>query len=227
MNQTLLTSVMLTGFGIAFFHAALPTHWLPFVLAGRGQNWSRGKTLAVTTTAGIGHVLFTILLGVVVVWVGQETSQWTGQVFPYIAGGVLVLVGIYYLLRHAWGRGHGHHHGDHDHHHDHPHDHHHEHVARAARSDWAIIGGLLAMLTFSPCEGFLPVYLSGIRYGWRGFVILSALLAVATVAGMVILTWLTLAGLERLKLDVLERYESAILGSLLCALGLFVMVLER
>ncbi len=195
---------------------------------GTGQNWSRGKTLAVTTAAGIGHVLFTILLGVLVVWAGHETSQRTGQVFPFIAGGVLILVGIYYLVRQARG-GHGHAHGAHGHHHDHPldHDHHHEDVALAACSDWPVTGGLLAMLTFSPCEGFLPVYLLGIRYGWSAFIGLSAVLAVATVARMVALTWLTLAGLERLKLEVLERYEVQYRQLVYAFSGLIVMVVER
>jgi hypothetical protein len=29
MNETVVTTVMITGFGIAFFPAAIPTHWLP------------------------------------------------------------------------------------------------------------------------------------------------------------------------------------------------------
>jgi nickel/cobalt exporter len=95
-----------------------------------------------------------------------------------------------------------------------------------ARSDRAVIVGLLALLTFSPCEGFLPVYLTGIRYGWAGFALLSVVLALATVTGMVIFTWLTLTGLERLKLEAVERVESGILGAVLCTLGLAVMVFE-
>ena len=75
-------------------------------------------------------------------------------------------------------------------------------------------------MTFSPCEGFLPVYLSGITYGWMGFLTLSAVLAFATIAGMVVFTWLTMAGMERLRLGFLERYESGILGTLILFLGI-------
>jgi nickel/cobalt exporter len=89
------------------------------------------------------------------------------------------------------------------------------------------VGSLLALLTFSPCEGFLPVYLSGIRYGWFGFVFLSSILAVATVSGMVVFTWLTLAGIERLKLKALEKYEAMVLGGLLCVLGVLIILLEH
>jgi len=48
MNSSVLTTVAATGFTVAFFHAAIPTHWLPFVLTGRARGWSRAKTLAVT-----------------------------------------------------------------------------------------------------------------------------------------------------------------------------------
>ena len=52
MNSAVLTTIAATGFTVAFFHAAIPTHWLPFVLVSRARGWSRGKTLAVSTFAG-------------------------------------------------------------------------------------------------------------------------------------------------------------------------------
>ena len=63
MNETVLTTIAFTGFTVAFFHAAIPTHWLPFVAAGRAQRWSHSKTLLITALAGTGHVLTTALLG--------------------------------------------------------------------------------------------------------------------------------------------------------------------
>ncbi len=243
MTETFFLSIVATGFAVAFAHAAIPTHWLPFVLTGRGQRWSKAKTLMVVALCGSGHVLFTTLLGVLVVWLGIETSKWTGNIFPWIAGGALILFGLYYLVRQARGGGHGHSHfaGDHGHGHG-AHDAHGAHARRhkvgveehahagtiqpavptgvtPAKSDRAAILGLFTLLTFSPCEGFLPVYLSGISYGWMGFVVLSAVLAFATIAGMVVFTWLTMAGMERLRLGFLERYESAILGTLILFLG--------
>ena len=44
MDSKVLTTIAVTGFSVAFFHAAIPTHWLPFVLTGRVQKWSRGRT---------------------------------------------------------------------------------------------------------------------------------------------------------------------------------------
>jgi nickel/cobalt exporter len=235
MNETVLTTIAITGFGIAFFHAAIPTHWLPFVLTARVQKWSRSKTIAITALAGSGHVLVTALLGLAITVFGTTVSASLGQWFPRIAGGVLLLFGLYYISRQLAGKGHVHF--------GYPHEHLHEdgvpgrHAHRGepgdkdlqARrtSDRSAILSLLAFLTVSPCEGFVPFYVSGIRYGWTGFALLTAVLSVATVAGMVIFTSLTMAGLGKIRLGLLEKYESALMGVLLCAVGLLIVIFER
>lgn len=344
MTSAAFTAIAGTGFTVAFLHAAIPTHWLPFVLTGRVQRWSRARTLAVTALAGCGHVLFTALLGFLVAWGGMTLSDRIGNTFPLIAGGALVLFGLFYVVRQLRGKGHGHSHlfGGHAHGHDEAghgprggmlvnsghglveltvfetgvppcfrlffydeasqlvalpaadsigietvrpdgarqnfsfrvgdgflesttdipephefraivrlahgdharahevnfveHEHGHAHgghncedhaTAPPRKSDWAAIVSLLALLTFSPCEGFIPVYVSGVRYGWSGFFLLTLILSAATVAGMVVFTWLTLAGIEKLKLAALEKYESGVLGGLLALLGLLVILFEH
>ena len=233
MNQALFTTIAITGFTVAFLHAAIPTHWLPFVLTARVQKWNRWKTLLVTALAGSGHVLFTAILGFLVAWFGIALNDKYTSWFPWIAGGALVAFGLYYVIQQLRGKGHGHSHdsGDHfhgEHHRNHGHEHQDEEITPPPkRSDWGAIASLLALLTFSPCEGFLPVYVSGVRYGWSGFFLLTIILSVATVAGMVVFTWLTLAGMEKLKFVFLERYESGLMGALLCLLGILIIVFEK
>lgn len=353
MNQAVFTTIAVTGFTVAFLHAAIPTHWLPFVLTGRVQKWSRSKTLLITALAGGGHVLFTAILGFLVAWGGMTLSEKIGSTFPLIAGGALLLFGLYYVIQQFRGKGHGHSHafGGHDHPHSHEHErgpigdgprggllvntghgfveltvfetgqppkfrlffydakqqpitiprteevtietvrpegaketfafraggeflqstteipephefrvivrlshgghihthevpfveHDHGHARESEtiadelaeatppprKSDWAAITSLLALLTFSPCEGFLPVYVSGVKFGWGGFFLLTTILSVATVGGMIVFTWLTLAGMEKLKLGFLEKYESGVLGGMLCLLGLLIMIFEH
>ena len=348
MASPLFTTIATTGFTVAFLHAAIPTHWLPFVLTARVQKWSKARTLLITTLAGCGHVLFTAILGFLVAWLGIALNEKIGRWFPWIAGGALVAFGLYYVIQQIRGKGHGHSHlfgghvhdhgeaghgprdgvlvdtghgfieitvfetgvppqfrlffydgrkqprpvpaadhikietvrpdgarqtfafraageylesttdipephefkaivqlshGSHAHNHEvqfveHDHGHaHHEHGGcnhdseavqpPPRKSDWAAIVSLLALLTFSPCEGFLPVYVSGVRYGWTGFFLLTLILSVATVAGMVVFTWLTLAGMEKLKLTFLEKYERGFLGAVLCVLGLLIILFEH
>jgi len=253
MNDAVFITLIVTGFTVAFLHAAVPTHWLPFVAAARAQRWNPAKTLVVTGVAGSGHVLFTTALGVLVAWGGIAFNARWSRAFPIIAGTALVLVGLFYLLRQLKS-GHGHvhlfsdrSHREHDphlHHHD-SHEHHHKHhqdhedceewtelatIEREwsrRRSDWAVMAGLFALLTFSPCEAFLPVFLVGAKYGWLGFALLSAVLATATVAGMVTFTWLTLLGLQRLRFKALEKYEPMIVSGVFCLLGLGIILFEK
>jgi hypothetical protein len=353
MNETVLTTIALTGFGIAFFHAAIPTHWLPFVITARAQRWDRNKTICVTALAGTGHVLFTALLGLLIAWFGIALHDKIGAWFHWIAGGALLLFGLFYVYRQLSGTGCGHSHlfGGHSNHGTTPHLHVHEHAplqpgphggalietgnglvevaivkdAESAKfrlypssspkqlaaapsaaamtletvrpseerqsfsfqhadgylvsaqpipmpheftailsvphgnhihayethfheprehklpeeaveivapqrgrvSDRVAITSLLALLTFSPCESFLPVYVSGVRYGWMGFALLTAILSIGTVLGMVSFTWLTLSNLEKLNLRFLEKYESGIIGGLLCTLGLLIILFEK
>ena len=233
MNQTVLTTIAITGFGVAFFHAAIPTHWLPFVLTAKAQRWNHARTLAITALAGSGHVLFTAALGFFIAWFGIVLNEKIGDWFPRIAGGALLLLGIFYVFRQIATKGHPHTHlfGGHPHAHDeHNHDCEHESLEEARVppvSDRVAVASLLALLTFSPCEAFLPIYASGIRYGWTGFALLTAILSVGCVTGMVVFTALTLAGVQKINLGLLEKYESGLMGILLCMIGILIILFEK
>lgn len=208
VTSAFFASIAATGFMVAFLHAALPTHWLPFVLVGRAQKWSAGRTLGVTLLAGLGHVALTILLGLVLVIAGQALEPRLGHLFHWIVGGLMVTVGLFYIAR---GR----------HSHALP-----EAGRRTYASDRAAITALVVLLTLSPCEAFLPYYLAGMKHGWGAFLLLSVVLLTATAAGMLLFTGLSLAGVRRLNLDWLERYEETILGAALVLVGLAVAFLK-
>ena len=208
MTATFFASIAATGFVVAFLHAALPTHWLPFVLVGRAQKWSTRMTLAVTVLAGLGHVGLTSLLGLVLMLAGRAVQPHLGPYFEWAIGGLMAAIGLFYLLRgrhnHALPQGGG----------------------RRPVSDRAAIFSLVALLTLSPCEAFLPYYLAGMAHGWAGFALLSLVLLTATSAGMLLFTGLSLAGVNRLNLQWLERHEQTILGVALILIGLAVALFK-
>jgi nickel/cobalt transporter (NicO) family protein len=219
---------------LAFLHAAIPTHWLPFVVTARAQGWTTRKTLLVTALAGGGHIALTALLGVLVISFGIAIDHWTGSIFPWIAGGILIAFGMYYLANQfRGGHSHRHAHSLSAAHVQEPRHHHtgHEDCAEACDdvgvvrvSDTAAITSLFVLLTFTPCEAFIPVYVSAVQYGWGGFALSTAVLAVGAISGMVVFTWLTLSGLQKFHLHKLEHYEGAILGTVLCVLGVAFVV---
>jgi hypothetical protein len=91
-ETTTLTTIAVLGFSVAFLHAAIPTHWLPFVLVGRARGWSWTRTIAVTLGAGLGHVALTSLLGLAIAWFGFKLNETVSGLFPWIAGGVLTAI---------------------------------------------------------------------------------------------------------------------------------------
>lgn len=234
----MLTTLAATGFTVAFFHAAIPTHWLPFVLVARARGWTQGKTLAVAAFAGLGHVALTSLLGLAIAWFGFQIDEHAGELFPKVAGGILLAIGLWYFWRQLRG-GVLHHHAPGGHHqpsercgHEAEHSHWDEELKGSElvsnrTGDGAAIGGLFMMLTLSPCEGFLPVYLSGVQYGWHGFFVLSGILAVATLAGMMLFTWLTLVGFAKLPVQKLERVEAGLLGVIFTVLGVMMLLVDH
>ena len=202
--------------------------------------WGRGFwelipfTLQMSLIIITGHVLATAVLGLILTIFGVALSSRIGTWFPRIAGALLIGLGLFYIWRQLSGHAHSHTHlfsksG-----------HQHEHelreslahfrgpdISRTRTSDWVAISSLFAMLTFSPCEAFLPIYVSGIRFGWGGFALLTLILSTAAVAGMLVFTWLALIGIRGIGLGWFERYESLVMGSLLLLVGVMVLVFEK
>jgi nickel/cobalt transporter (NicO) family protein len=210
MSSAFLLTLTATGFSVAALHAAIPTHWLPFVMIGRGRGWSRRRTLAAVALAGGGHILATTVLGVALARFGWEFNERFHEAFHWSIAALLVGLGAWLALRAPHGRGCDHCEGR---------------RLIPEPTDRAALWGLFLTLTLSPCELFLPIYLTAAPHGWPGIAWLSAVLAVATLGGMLTLTWLTLLGVQRLRW--LDRLDRRVLGGLLALLGLATVALAH
>ncbi|MFZ3229272.1 MAG: sulfite exporter TauE/SafE family protein [Pseudobdellovibrio sp.] len=219
MNFNSLFPILITGLMIAVLHAAIPTHWLPFVIASRAQKWSWPKTQSILLIAGLGHVIMTTLIGALIFVLGLSFFQKYQSYFLIIASGSVGIFGLVQIIQHF--RGHRHSHCDHTHQH-----HHFDEHNKIAQDGWAILS-LLSLLTFSPCESFLPVYLSAVHHGWQGFLFLSLILALGTLLSMLILTWVSLKGLSRFEMNWIEDNEKLVTGIGLVILSVLVFFIEN
>ncbi len=212
MSAAFLLSLTATGFTVAALHAAIPTHWLPFVMIGRARGWSQRRTLGAVALAGGGHILATTALGVALARFGWEINERYDAAFHWIVAALLVGLGAWLALRAPHGRRCDHCEGRN---------------LIPEPTDRAALWGLFLTLTLSPCELFLPVYLTAAPYGWPGIVWLSSVLAVATLGGMLTLTWLTLQGTARVRWRWLERFDQRAIGGLLVLLGIATVALPH
>lgn len=210
LQQPVLISLLGGGFVAAFLHAALPTHWLPFVLVGRAQRWSLGRVMAVAVTAGLAHIASTALVGSLIVAAGLALNAWIGGLLPHLSAALLFVFGAFYLARAslqkpitATGPE--------------------AEVPEPAVSDRAAFWGLVLMMAVTPGEVLLPIYLSSATEGVMALALLTLSFAAGTVLGMTLLVALASAGYSILRLERWARYEGAILGVALILIGLLVM----
>ena len=210
LQQPVLISLLGGGFVAAFLHAALPTHWLPFVLVGRAQRWSLMRVMTVAVTAGLAHIASTALVGSLIVAAGLALNAWIGGLLPHLSAALLFIFGAFYLAKAslqkpitATGPE--------------------AEVPEPAVSDRAAFWGLVLMMAVTPGEVLLPIYLSSATEGVAALGLLTLSFAAGTVLGMTLLSALASAGYSILRLERWARYEGAILGISLIVIGLLVM----
>ncbi|HRZ87463.1 MAG TPA: hypothetical protein P5287_06580 [bacterium] len=209
MTET--TGLVIGALVISLVHAVLPTHWLPFVLVGRARKWTKRRIMLVAAAAGVGHVGATIVLGFLVFLLGFKIAEYAGHSVHLISGSFLILIGAVFCANH-FRHHHHHHHGAPD---------------KEYLTDKAAVLSLFGLMTFSPCEAILPVFLAAGTVGWKTVVPLLAIILVGTVSVMLLLVWLASSGLERVKSKLLETCEYLVVGMILIVLGLLVIfVLE-
>jgi hypothetical protein len=209
LQQPILLSLLGGGFATAFLHAALPTHWLPFVLVGRAQRWGPGRVMAAVVAAGLAHIAATALVGGLIVLAGLALDQWVAGVLPHLSAALLFLFGGFYLVR-AFARR-PQLAGGPD-----------VELTEPAVSDVAAFWGLVVMMAVSPGEVLLPFYLTQAQAGVGSLAALTLVFAAGTVAGMALFTLLARAGWSVLRLERWARYEGAVLGLALIAVGALV-----
>jgi threonine/homoserine/homoserine lactone efflux protein len=73
---------------------------------------------------------------------------------------------------------------------------------------------------FSPCLEIEAYYFVASSFGWRGIITVSIIYTSITIAGMLLLVWLGMKGVKKIKSHFLEHHEKTITGSLLILLGI-------
>ncbi len=191
---------------LALLHTSIPSHWLCFVVVGKAQGWTRRQVIGVAAFAGTIHVLTTIALGLLLRFLGAALLHADEQRLGRISAGLLIAFGVVYLVLHFLHVGH-----------------HHE-EDRKVPDRWAIVTLVMAV-TFSPCTAAIPLVVAASAKGVGGFLIVSAVLFVATVGNMMLWVGLVSLGIEKLQFRWFDDYEKLILGIVLIALGVLMLVL--
>ncbi len=225
-----------TAVTIGFLHTLFgPDHYLPFIMMARAQGWSRLKTMSVTFFCGIGHVLSSVVLGMVGVALGIAIQRLVDveSIRGNLAAWGLISFGLAYCV---WGirralqnRPHTHRHlhedgaaHEHTHTHREAHAHAHEEAKKPSLTPWV----LFTVFVLGPCEPLIPIlmYPAAKNSIW-GLLLVTGAFAAVTLTTMMTVVAVSSWGLKLLPLGRLERYTHALAGGTICLSGLAIQFL--
>lgn len=231
-----LAILTVTAASIGFFHTLLgPDHYLPFIVMARARKWSPIKTTWITVLCGIGHILSSVLLGVIGIALGIAVTKL--EVVESFRGGLaawaLIAFGLVYFV---WGlrrtlrnrpHKHWHAHGDegnHIHRHLHTQEHVHVHEKEGATNLTPWI--LFTIFVFGPCEPLIPILMYPAAKGSLfGLVLVTSVFGVVTIMTMLSVVLISSLGINLLPMGRLERYTHALAGATICLCGMAIQFL--
>ena len=235
MSNELLILIIAAA-SIGFFHTLLgPDHYLPFIVMSRSRNWSLRKTSLVTVLCGIGHVLSSVLLGIIGIALGIAVSKLEAieSFRGSIAAWVLIAFGLVYFI---WGmrralrskpHEHLHKHEDgfsHMHTHNHTEVHMHIHKKKGTKNitPWV----LFTIFVFGPCEPLIPLLMyPAAKNSLLGVVLVTGLFSATTILTMLGIVLISTFGFNLIPMNRLERYTHAIAGATICLCGVSIQFL--
>ncbi len=229
MNEQ-ISILVLTAASLGFIHTIMGVdHYIPFVALSKSLNWTKVKTVMITTLCGIGHVLSTILIGIIGIAIGLSLSVFESieNTRGEFAGWLLLVFGLaytFYGIYHAkFKHSHSHHHPEVNLHHDHEHTHdniEHKHIHREPEkiSSWT----LFIIFVLGPCEALIPVLMiPAANHSVSGLILVTAIFGLATILTMVGMVLLGLYGVDLLPQKKLEKHIHTFAGLtiLICGIG--------
>jgi sulfite exporter TauE/SafE len=201
----------------------------------RSRKWSLVKTIFITTLCGAGHVLSSIILGIIGIVLGISINK-LGAIESFrggIAAWLIIAFGIGYfvwgLFRARRNRPHVHWHAHEDmssqiHKHTHSKDHLHVHKGESAKNLTPWI--LFTIFVFGPCEPLIPLLMyPAAKSSIFGLVLVTIVFSVVTIMTMLSIVIFLSLGANLLPIGRLERYTHALAGATICICGITIKFL--
>lgn len=197
-----MISIITGALIISLLHAVIPNHWLPVIAIGRKEQWTVQEVTKVTLICALAHGLSTIILGILLGFLGSRLADNLTHFTNIIAPLILISMGILFIYRH----------------HRHKHFHIHGDINRK-KSKNAIIAALTTAMFFSPCIEIEAYFLlAGTQSGWLVWFIAILYLFITT-TGMLLLVRYAYKGSLKLNWHSLEHNAGIITGLTLVATG--------
>jgi putative Mn2+ efflux pump MntP len=188
---------------VGVLHTVVPDHWAPIVVVARQRRWSLGHTARAAAIAGLGHVVSTLMLGVVLWAAGAALATRYAHAVSVTSAAALIIFGLW-IAYGGWREAHEDQQSEHD----------------GGRPQTA----LLLILGSSPMIEGLPAFFSASTYGASLLGVMSLVFAAATIATYVVMSVAGARSLQRASLGTFERYGELLSGLFVAAVGIYAVV---
>ena len=224
-----------TAASIGFLHTLFgPDHYLPFIVMNRARKWSAVKTAWITFACGLGHVLSSVVLGLIGIAFGIAVMKL--EMFEAFRGNLAAWALIGFGFAYAgWGihrgirnRPHTHLHLEEDgapvHSHDHhgEHTHSHEPTPKKSLTPWV----LFTIFVLGPCEPLIPLLMyPAAKESLAGTILVASVFSAVTIGTMMAVVMAASWGVSFARFGKLERWTHAFAGGAICLSGLAIQFL--
>jgi len=214
MSKELLI-LSFTAASIGFFHTVFgPDHYLPFVVMSKARKWSLVKTVVITFLCGIGHILSSVVIGVIgiIFGIGVMRLEALEAFRGNIAAWALIGFGLAYFI---WGMRKALKKKSHMHPHIHEKD-------KKNITPWI----LFTIFVLGPCEPLIPILMyPAAKNSFAGVVLVTCVFGSVTILTMLSVTVSMSLGLKLVLLARFERYAHAFAGATICLSGMAIQLL--
>ncbi|MCK4564025.1 MAG: sulfite exporter TauE/SafE family protein [Verrucomicrobia bacterium] len=200
---------------LGFFHTLFgPDHYLPFIAMGKARDWTLSKTLWITFLCGLGHVLSSVVLGLIGVAFGLALGKL--EAFEAFRGNLaaqaLIIFGFTYYV---WGM----HRAikNKSHNHAHP-----QNSNQRNLTPWV----LFTIFVLGPCEPLIPLVMyPAAEHSIAVTLVVAGIFALATIGTMMTVVLVSVWGVSFVKIGPVERFSHALAGATICLSGMAIQFL--
>ncbi len=211
-----LWALLIAAAIVGVVHMAAPDHWVTICLLSKSCGWNNKKLFSISLMTSTGHALFSAALGFAVLAVGLIFSRLISVYISFVIGIIMLLTGLFIgirslkssqkynveteekLVRQEKNKK----------------------VATAKGiSYFAILGAAL-----SPDLSITPVFLAGVPAGLLFGVCLFGVFVISSILCQLVLVQAGARGFAETLARIPERYNDAIVGFAIAAIGIYIIV---
>lgn len=208
------TPLLLGALLVGALHMSAPDHWVTLCLLGKVAKWTRGRLLLMSLVTGLGHVLLSVALGFAIVGVGVLFTESLSAQIALGTGVLMLAIGLAYGVRELLSKRT-------------------EDYQEEAENEYLKAGGsggrtvgYFAVLgaALSPDLSILPIFVLAVPVGFSLAVDTAVVFGSASIFSLLIFVLLGSWGLDRVFEKIPPRYNAALVGFVVAAVGAYVVL---